>query len=191
MPLTVKVFTSCIAFLSINAVHFAHIGRSFDSYNSYNFYNSQHRLLPSVALIFGYLHRIRMCFISARNWIFKCVDAFPSTKYWSVISVNPLTPELNPSAQRCLMRFFAGDFASWTEHFVNICAKNQQIHQLFIQFINYAWLLLHVSALHCHLQAAFLVPSDRCSNEEQSLDTTRPSTIFYRLILNLASHRRH
>jgi hypothetical protein len=24
-------------------------------------------------------------------------------------------------------------------HFVNICAKNQQIHQLFIQFINYVW----------------------------------------------------
>jgi hypothetical protein len=27
-------------------------------------------------------------------------------------SVNPLTPELNPSAQRCLTRFFTGDFAS-------------------------------------------------------------------------------
>jgi hypothetical protein len=26
--------------------------------------------------------------------------------------VNPLTPELNPSAQRCLTRFFTGDFAS-------------------------------------------------------------------------------
>jgi hypothetical protein len=25
---------------------------------------------------------------------------------------NPLTPELNPSAQRCLKRFFTGDFAS-------------------------------------------------------------------------------
>jgi hypothetical protein len=25
---------------------------------------------------------------------------------------NPLTPELIPSAQRCLARFFAGDFAS-------------------------------------------------------------------------------
>jgi hypothetical protein len=23
---------------------------------------------------------------------------------------NPLTPELNPSAQRCLTRFFTGDF---------------------------------------------------------------------------------
>jgi hypothetical protein len=25
---------------------------------------------------------------------------------------KPLTPELNPSAQRCLTRFFIGDFAS-------------------------------------------------------------------------------
>src|SRR5215813_9390361 len=57
------------------------------------------------------------------------------------------------------------------------CKKNQQIHQLFIQFINYVWELLHVSALHCHLQGAFLVPSERCSIEEQSrttsLDTKR------------------
>jgi hypothetical protein len=26
--------------------------------------------------------------------------------------INPLMLELNPSAQRCLMRFFTGDFAS-------------------------------------------------------------------------------
>src|SRR5215469_9093831 len=50
------------------------------------------------------------------------------------------------------------------------CMKNQQIHQLFIQFINYVWQLLHVSALHCHLQGAFLVSSERCSIEEQSLE---------------------
>src|SRR5215469_11182855 len=48
--------------------------------------------------------------------------------------------------------------------------KNQQIHQLFIQFINYVWQLLHVSALHCHLQGAFVVPSERCSIEEQSIE---------------------
>jgi hypothetical protein len=53
--------------------------------------------------------------------------------------LTPLTPELNPSAQRCLTRFFAEDFASWTMHFVNIIVKSQQIHQLFIQFINYVW----------------------------------------------------
>jgi hypothetical protein len=27
---------------------------------------------------------------------------------------NPLTPELNPFAKRCLTRFFTGDFASLT-----------------------------------------------------------------------------
>jgi hypothetical protein len=37
--------------------------------------------------------------------------------------------------------------------------ENQQMQQLFIRFINYAWYLLHVSALHCHTQEAFLVPS--------------------------------
>jgi hypothetical protein len=51
--------------------------------------------------------------------------------------INPLTPELNPSAQRCLTRFLTGDFAYWTLHFVNVCVKNQQIQQLFIQFIDY------------------------------------------------------
>src|SRR5215510_2023265 len=50
------------------------------------------------------------------------------------------------------------------------CMKNQQIYQLFIQFINYVWKLLHVSALHCHPQGAFLVPSERCSIEEQSIE---------------------
>jgi hypothetical protein len=29
-----------------------------------------------------------------------------------VIAINLLTPELNPSAQRCLTKFFTGDFAS-------------------------------------------------------------------------------
>jgi hypothetical protein len=28
------------------------------------------------------------------------------------------------------------------------------MQQLFIQFINYVWYLLHVSALHCHLQGS-------------------------------------
>jgi hypothetical protein len=83
---------------------------------------------------------------------------------------NPLTPELNPSAQRCLTRFFTADFASLTVNFVNICVKNQQIQQLFIQFINHVWYLLHVSALHCHPQGAFQVSSERCSIEKQSIE---------------------
>jgi hypothetical protein len=112
--------------------------------------------------------------------------------------INPLTPELNPSAQRCLTSYFTGDFASWIVHFVSIYLKNQEIHQLFIQFINCVWYLLHVSALHCHLQEAFLVSvflvpvsSDVVRMRTTSLDTTRPSTIFYRLLLNCASLRRH
>jgi hypothetical protein len=28
----------------------------------------------------------------------------------TAVVINPLTPELNPSAQRCLARFFTGDF---------------------------------------------------------------------------------
>src|SRR5215469_1697726 len=58
------------------------------------------------------------------------------------------------------------------------CMKNQQIHQLFIQFINYVWQLLHVSALHCHLQEAFVVPSERCSIEEQSIEYCRWACCF-------------
>jgi hypothetical protein len=54
-------------------------------------------------------------------------------------NINPLNPELNPSAQRCLTQIFTGNFASWTVHFVNICVKTQHMQQLFIQFINYAW----------------------------------------------------
>jgi hypothetical protein len=86
------------------------------------------------------------------------------------LQINLLTPELNPSTQRCLKRFINWSFASWTVYFVNMCVKNQQIHQLFFQFVNYLWYLLHVTALHCHPQGAFLVPSKRCSIEEQSID---------------------
>jgi hypothetical protein len=43
------------------------------------------------------------------------------------------------------------------------------MQQLFIQFINYVY-LLHVSALHCHLKGAFLMPSERCSIEDQSIE---------------------
>src|SRR5215471_20812740 len=50
------------------------------------------------------------------------------------------------------------------------CMKNQQIHQLINQFINYVWQLLHVSALHCHFQGGFLVPSERCSIEKQLIE---------------------
>jgi hypothetical protein len=53
--------------------------------------------------------------------------------------ISPLKPEFYTSAQRCLARFFTGEFVSWIVHFFNTCVKNQQMQQLFIQFINYVW----------------------------------------------------
>jgi hypothetical protein len=50
-------------------------------------------------------------------------------------SFNPLTPELNPSAQRCLTRFFTSAFAHRTLHFVNICVKTNK-------YTNYSFSLL-------------------------------------------------
>jgi hypothetical protein len=34
-------------------------------------------------------------------------------------------------------KIFTGDFTSWTVNFVSTCVKNQQMQQLFIQFVNY------------------------------------------------------
>jgi hypothetical protein len=48
------------------------------------------------------------------------------------------------------------------------------MHQLFIQFIKYVWYLLHVSALHCHPQGAFLVPSERHNTPIQNILSTAP-----------------
>jgi hypothetical protein len=111
-------------------------------------------------------HNVKLCVcvfvcVCARAYVYEKIHC---------CHINPLTPELHPSVQRCLTRFFTGEFVSWTVHFVNICAKIQQIQQLFIQFINYVWYLLPVSALHCHLRGEFLVPSERCSIEEQSIE---------------------
>jgi hypothetical protein len=72
---------------------------------------------------------------------------------------------------------------------IKIPSKNMyeklKIHQLFIKVINYVWYLLHISALHCHLQGVFLVPSER--SEIATHHVTRHSTpiqIFYGLLLN-------
>jgi hypothetical protein len=37
---------------------------------------------------------------------------FGGPKFAHEENINPLTPELNPSVQRCLTRFFTVDFAS-------------------------------------------------------------------------------
>jgi hypothetical protein len=47
--------------------------------------------------------------------------------------------------------------------------EKQQV-QLLFQVVNYVWQILHVSALHFHHQGAFLVPSERFSIEEQSIE---------------------
>jgi hypothetical protein len=46
------------------------------------------------------------------------------------MAFNPLTPEINHSAQRCLTRFLLQILL--LVHFVNICVKNQQMQQLCI-----------------------------------------------------------
>jgi hypothetical protein len=53
--------------------------------------------------------------------------------------INPLTQELNPSTRRCLTTFFTGDLAFEPCISLIYAWKNQQIHQLLFQFINYAW----------------------------------------------------
>jgi hypothetical protein len=65
---------------------------------------------------------------------------------------------------------FTGNFTSLIVNFVNICVKNQQMQQLFIQFINYVLYHLHVSVLLYYLQGALLVPYERCSLEDQSIE---------------------
>jgi hypothetical protein len=50
-------------------------------------------------------------------------------------NINHLKPELNTSTQRCLTRFFAGNFASWTAYFVIICVKNQQMHNSYFSLL--------------------------------------------------------
>jgi hypothetical protein len=42
---------------------------------------------------------------------FPLLEIINSSSIWAIL-INPLTPELNPSAQRCLTKFFTWDFAS-------------------------------------------------------------------------------
>jgi hypothetical protein len=48
------------------------------------------------------------CRVSLPRLLFAC----GTNSLMYVLTVNPLTPELNPSVQRWLTRFFTGDFAS-------------------------------------------------------------------------------
>jgi hypothetical protein len=61
------------------------------------------------------------------------------TIFMSATAGNPLTLELNPSVQRCLTRLLLGILLLEPCISLILCVKNQQIQQLFIQFINYVW----------------------------------------------------
>jgi hypothetical protein len=102
-----------------------------------------------LVFVFGYVDRAYWLvfvfgYVDRAYWLVFVFGYVSTLSLWNMMCIclifiefNPLRPELNPSAQRCLTRFFTVDFASWTVHFVSICVKNQQIHQLLIQFINY------------------------------------------------------
>jgi hypothetical protein len=67
-----------------------------------------------------------------------CVSLLPLSLLMSYIYRAP-NKARNLTSYIYMDEIFTGHFASWTVHFVNICVKNQQIHQLFIQFLNYVW----------------------------------------------------
>jgi hypothetical protein len=92
--------------------------------------------------------------------------------------INPLTPELNPSAQRCLTRFLLENLLLEPCTSLMYAWKNQQMQQLFIQFINYVWYLLLR-----HYIAILRKRGDLRSPRPTPLETTHPSTIFYRLLI--------
>jgi hypothetical protein len=56
---------------------------------------------------------------------------------------------------------------------MKISSKNMRekpTNATIIHSVYYVWYLVRVSPLHCHPQGAFLVPSERCSIEEQLIE---------------------
>jgi hypothetical protein len=55
-----------------------------------------------------------ICFMELPNKVVDIISTLlsPTKIIPKYHSINPLTQELNPSAQRCLKRIFTGDFAS-------------------------------------------------------------------------------
>jgi hypothetical protein len=86
-----------------------------------------------------------------------------------VLSVNPLTPELNPSAQRWLKRFLIGILL--LQPWISLIYAWKTTNTPFIHLVNnYVLELLHVSVLYCHLQGAFIVPYEGWSIKEQLIE---------------------
>jgi hypothetical protein len=123
---------------------------------------------------------------------------------------NPLTPELNPSAQRCLTRFFTGYFD--LEPCISLIYAWKPTNATIIHSVYWLrmvaptcfgiilpssesdpsafWEMLNWGAVDRILWAGGVCLGLR-SPRTTSLDITRPSTIFYRLLLNWVSLRRH
>jgi hypothetical protein len=80
------------------------------------------RLYDSYCILSSYMATVRLKYELVYIRYFKSqtsspVKAYvikpdPTVSYSHCHLINHLTPELNPSAQRCLARFFTGDFAS-------------------------------------------------------------------------------
>jgi hypothetical protein len=108
--------------------------------------------------------------VSSLQIIFNCIGNHSLT----VISFTIFVLAWD-SASRHFMSWTGCDFKSSLEFIVvfdnsiNIHAWKPTNSSIVIQFISYVWWLLHVSALYCHPQGAFLEPSERCSIEVQSI----------------------
>jgi hypothetical protein len=90
------------------------------------------------------------------------------TRSVNLNAVNPWTLESNPSTARCVTRYLPGILLLEPSiSLIYAWKTNKYTNYSLSLLIIY---LLHVSALNCHLQGAFLVPSERCSIEEQSIE---------------------
>jgi hypothetical protein len=58
------------------------------------------------------LHKISKCYNKIHRRVFGMRGVVGSVQKSVVKMIKPLTPELKPSSQRCLTRYFIGDFAS-------------------------------------------------------------------------------
>jgi hypothetical protein len=100
-------------------------------------------VMPSDIYIYIYIYIIfsfavqEMHLISYEKWYTLTLSLLMSCIY--IYGAPSKARNLTSCIYIYMDEIFIGDFASWTVHFINICVNNQQIHQLFIQFINYVW----------------------------------------------------
>jgi hypothetical protein len=113
----------------------------------------------------------------------KCSEA-TQFRYWPI---NPLTPELNPSAQRCLTRFLLGILLlePWIS-LIYAWKTNKRNNYSFSLLIMYG-----ISYMFRHYIILRVGSSDVVRTRPTSLYPTRLFTIFNRMLLNWASLGRH